>query len=134
LDDPSKTITNDTFKGRCYLVNFWATWSEPSIAQIETLQKVYKRYRAKDFQILSLSFDNSPRDIRGFRARRWAMPWFHGFIGRDEFRPGSRTSDNFEVPEIPKSILVGKDGRIAAVGRELLGDGLQKQVGKLIGN
>jgi thiol-disulfide isomerase/thioredoxin len=134
LDDPSRMITNDTFKGKCYLVNFWATWSEPSVAQIETLQKVYERYRMKDFQILSLSFDNSPRDIRRFREKRWAMPWFHGFIGRDEFRPGSRTNDYFEVPEIPKSILVGKDGRITAVGRELLGGGLEKHLGKLIGD
>jgi len=62
------------------------------------------------------------------------MPWFHGFVGRDEIRPGSRINDYFEVPEIPKSILVGKDGRITAVGRDLLGDGLQKQVDKLIGN
>ena len=134
LDDPSKTVTNNTFKGKCYLVNFWATWSEPSVAQIETLQRIYERYRAKDFQILSLSFDNSPRDIRRFRERRLAMPWLHGFIGRDEFRPGSRIHDYFEVPEIPKSILVGKDGRIAAVGRELLEGGLEKHLGKLIGN
>ena len=134
LDDPSRTITNDTFKGRCYLVNFWATWSAPSVAQIEVLQKAYERYRAKGFQILSLSFDTSYADIRRFRAQRRTMPWFHGFIGRDELRPGSRTADYFEVPEIPKSILVGRDGRIAAVGRELLGGGLETALGKLIGH
>ena len=134
LDDPSRTITNDTFKGKCYLVNFWATWSAPSVAQIEVLQKAYERYSAKGFQILSLSFDTSYADIRRFRARRRMMPWFHGFIGRDELRPGSRTVDYFEVPEIPKSILVGRDGRIAAAGRELLGDGLEKVLGKLIGH
>jgi len=134
LDDPSRTITNETFKGKCYLVNFWATWSAPSVAQIEVLRRAYERYSARGFQILSLSFDDSYADIRRFRVRHRSMPWLHGFIGRDELKPGSRTADYFEVPEIPKSILVGRDGRIVSAGRELLGDGLEKALGKLIGH
>jgi hypothetical protein len=134
MDDPVRTINNATFKGKCYLIEFWAAWSAPAVAQMEALHRTFENYQKKGFEILSLSFDAVPEDVQRFRARHWKMPWYHGFIGRDEFRAGSRISDYFEVPALPKAILVDRNGRIAAVGDDLIGEKLGKQVGRLAGN
>ncbi len=134
LDDSYKTLTNETFKGKSYLVEFWATWCVPCVAEMENLHRIYGRYGKRDFEILSLSFDAVPEDVQKFRAKRWRMPWQHGFIGKDEFRVGSNSTDYFEVPEIPKAILVDKTGRIVAAGTDLIGDALERQIVRLIGN
>jgi thiol-disulfide isomerase/thioredoxin len=134
LDDSYKTLTNDTFKGKCYLVEFWATWCVPCVDEMENLHKVYEKYRKMGFEILSLSFDAVPEDVQSFRAKKWRMPWQHGFIGKDEFRVGSSSSDYFEVQEIPKAVLVDRTGRIVAAGTDLVGDKLRKELVKLMGN
>jgi len=133
LDDSATVITNETFKDKCYLISFWATWSGPSIAQMASLHRIFERYGKDDLRMLSLSLDTIPEDVRIYRAKHWKMPWLHGFVGRDGLRPGSRIADYFEVRQIPKSILVDRKGRIVATGEDLPGGELEKQVARAIG-
>ncbi len=133
LDDPAKIVTNETFKGKAYLIVFWATWSKASVAEMESLHRLYERYRKDGFAILSLSYDTSPDDVRRFREGRWKMPWFQGFLGRDELRAGSRAAGLFEVLDIPRVILVDANGRIAAAGDGLRGNLLAERMSRLMG-
>ena len=133
LDDSFQTITNGTLKGKNYLINFWATWCAPCVAEMESLHRIHGRLKKSGFEIVSLSFDAVPEEIQKFRAKKWQMPWIHGFLGMDEFRAGSNTTDYFEVPEIPKSILVDRTGRILAVFGDPPGATLENEIGRLIG-
>ncbi|MBP1597115.1 MAG: Thiol-disulfide isomerase or thioredoxin [Acidobacteria bacterium] len=133
LDDTFKTINNGTLQGKNYLINFWATWRAPCVAAMESLHRIHERFKKNGFEIVSLSFDAVPEDIEKFRAGKWKMPWIHGLFGMDEFRAGSYTTDYFEVPEIPKSILVDRSGRILAVFGDSPGATLENEIGRLIG-
>jgi thiol-disulfide isomerase/thioredoxin len=132
LDDPRLKLTNETFKGKAYLIDFWATWCAPCVAEMDSLHKLRAKYKSRGLEVLSVSFDQTPEDIRQFRQKKWKMPWLHAFIGMNEFRVGSKVCDYFELSEIPRAILVDREGKVAAVGEEALGEKLAANVARIL--
>ena len=130
LDDSSKTFTNETFKGKYLLIDFWAVWCGPCVGEMENLHKAYEKFKGNDFAVLSLSFDNAPADVKKFRETRWKMPWNHAYVVKGFDNPTSR---EFEVDGIPKPILVDGNGMIVAMTTELRGENLQKTLEKYLG-
>ncbi len=56
-----------------YVINFWATWCRPCIAELPYLQAVAGRYRAQKLQLLLVSLDEAlswPDQIRAFAQKR----------------------------------------------------------------
>lgn len=122
LDDARVTFTKDTYKGKYVLIDLWATWCGPCVAEMPNLHKAYEKFKGPDFEVLSLSMDQDKERIKPFR-QKWAMPWNHGFA------PGvwqSQIAELFEASSIPKPILVGPDGKIIAITTGLRGADLEK--------
>ncbi len=122
LDDPRVTFTPESYKGKYVLIDLWATWCGPCVAEMPNLHKAYEKFKGPDFEVLSLSMDQDKDRITPFR-KKWAMPWNHGFA------PGvweSQIAELFEASSIPKPILVGPDGTILAITTGLRGEDLEK--------
>ncbi len=105
-------ITNKDLLGHYTLLDFWATWCPPCRAEMPNLDAAWKKFHRQNFQIVSLSFDESPKAIATFRKGKWKMPWKHVFV-KGGFR--SSLAKTFEVEGIPSPILVGPDGTILAL-------------------
>lgn len=123
LDDSSTVITPKSLRGKYVLIDLWATWCGPCVAEMPTLERVWKRFKGPKFDIVSISLDQDAAKIAPFRAARYPMAWKHVFT------PGvwkSPAAGLFEVSSIPKPILVGPDGRIIAVTTGLRGEELEK--------
>src|SRR5260370_18125633 len=52
LDD--KEVPLSQYKGKVVLVNFWATWCEPSQIEIPWLIEMHKKYSSTAFTVLRL--------------------------------------------------------------------------------
>jgi thiol-disulfide isomerase/thioredoxin len=128
LDDSSKIYTNATFKGKVYLIDFWATWCGPCVAEMESLQKAWDKFKSKKFEILSLSLDRVPEDVKKFRDEKWKMPWLHSFATNDK-----QLTNDFEVIAIPRALLVDASGKIVAMENDLRGERLEKTLAKFVG-
>ena len=128
LEDTTKFFTNSTFKGKMFMIDFWATWCGPCVGEMESLHKAYEKFKAKGLQILSLSLDRIPGDITKFRGDKWKMPWLHAFVTED-----TSLTNAFEVIGIPRPLLVDGNGKIVAMEMELRGEQLEKTLAKFLG-
>ena len=131
MSDPKTTYTNDSFKGKIYLIDFWATWCVPCVEELKYLHKAYEKFKTKDFEILSISLDAAPEVVVNFRRGKWKMPWLHVLLEKES---DHLVSKEFEVIGPPKPILVdGNTGKILAMEGELRGQNLEKTLITFLG-
>ena len=122
LEGTHGDLTNESFKGKLTLVDFWGTWCSPCVDEIPYLHKAYEAFKSKGFSILSISSDESVDAVKRFRREKWPMPWVHGWSG-----PGIDTPalSAMGVMAFPTAVLVDADGKIVAMNATVRGDSLQ---------
>ena len=112
-------------KGKYVLVDFWATWCAPCTAELPRMQAAYSKYKAKGFEIVAVSLDESKAVVDEFvRARK--LPWkqVHNATSNGDL------VEAFGVRTIPATFLVDPAGRIVRL--ELRGPALDRALETLL--
>ena len=52
-----KMISLSDYRGKVVLVNIWATWCPPCVAEMPSMEKLYNKLKGQDFEILAVSID-----------------------------------------------------------------------------
>ena len=118
-DRAGATFRFSDYKGKYVLIDFWATFSAPSVADLPNLQATYKAYHAKGFEIVSVSLDETTQALNDF-LKTHDMPWRHVHNATG----GADLADAFGVNTIPATFLLGPDGDVIRL--ELRGPALGK--------
>lgn len=89
-------------KGKVILVNFWATWCPPCIAEMPSFQELYSDYGDK-VEFLFVSSEEH-ETVRGYMNRkRFDLP---------AYRSLSQPPAPLSGKTLPTTFLIGKDGKI----------------------
>ncbi len=122
-------IGQQTIKDKIVLLDFWATWCGPCMAELPTLKRIHNDFgKREDFLLVSLSSDFDKAALE--RTIKDKQLQWHQVYGPGS--GGDELSTAFGVRAIPCTILVGKDGKIAAVG--LIGEPLRQKLDELLGD
>jgi len=114
------------YAGKVVLVDFWATWCGPCLAEIPKLLKYYEAYHEKGFEIIGISCDQRLSDLEKFIDER-KIPWPIVY-GDDKPSP---TVQYYGVMSIPTMILVGRDGKVISITAR--GPILKAELAKIFG-
>ncbi len=56
----------EKLRGKVVLVNFWATWCEPCVAEMPALQKLQREFADQGFEVLGVNYQEGPARINAF--------------------------------------------------------------------
>ena len=111
-DLDGRVWTAADFEGRVVLLEFWATWCAPCLADFPHLERARAGYDDQDLVILAVALDRSGRDdLRSF-SRRQGVTWPVLFDGLGAVGAVAR---RFGVEYPPRSLLFDHRGRLVAL-------------------
>ena len=100
----------DSVQGRVVLVNLWATWCGPCMAEMPILGRLQAKYGERGFTVLALNVDDDTSRAKSYLADnppRFMVVLTGGMT--------SRQADSYRVEGIPLNILVDRNRRLAQV-------------------
>jgi thiol-disulfide isomerase/thioredoxin len=108
-DANGKPTSLADFRGRVVLLNFWATWCGPCVAEMPSLDRLEAALGGEDFIVVAVSEDRNPAVVEPFFAEHQIghLAQYHD--------PGGALASAFGIRGLPTSAVIDRKGNV--VGR-----------------
>ncbi|HET9271453.1 MAG TPA: TlpA disulfide reductase family protein [Vicinamibacterales bacterium] len=107
------TLDGGTFRlaeqrGKIVLVNFWATWCPPCVAEMPAMERLWRKQKGAGFVLVAVSVDADPHKVTPFVSE-------HQLTFPIAFDTKMATAERYGVRALPSSFIIGRDGTLAAL-------------------
>ena len=118
LDGRVVSNTDDKFRGKVVLVSISGSWCPNCHDEAPFLGELYKKYRSRGLEIVSLSFEEeaqlkNPVRLRAF-IKRYGIDYTVLIPGEPK-ELAERVPQGVNLSSFPTTFFVGRDGRVRAV-------------------
>ncbi len=97
------TLNLSSLKGKVILVNFWATWCGPCLAEMPSLNALYAKFKRSDVEVIAISIDEKKDTITSFLKKfSFDFPIVHD--------PELNIANSYKVFAYPTTFLIDKNG------------------------
>lgn len=96
------------YRGKVILVNAWATWCPPCVAEMPSLNSLQAQRGGDDFQVVTISLDNKKEQITEFFDE-------NGIDVLPSWHDGSyQINGKLQLPGLPTSVIYDRSGQEVA--------------------
>ncbi len=122
-----RVVSNDQFRGKVVLVNFWATWCPPCRMEMPGFEALYERHGDGDLVVLGVAMDQGgSADAKRFLAE-------HHITYPVAMANASMVRDFGGIDVLPSSFLIDRRGNIRNQVQGVYGpENLEEAVEKLL--
>jgi len=93
------------YKGKVVYLDFWASWCNPCRQSFPWMNELQQRYGANGLVVLAVNVDHDRADAEDFL--RSYDPSF-----KVVFDPGGSIAQQYNLKDMPTSVLIGRDGKV----------------------
>ncbi|MEW5675802.1 TlpA disulfide reductase family protein [Flavobacterium enshiense] len=109
VDIYKQDISLQNFYQKKYvLIDFWASWCAPCREEIPFLKSLKEKYKAQDFEIISISIDEDLKNLENAITKEKIEDWKHF----STLQNNSSIKQEYFVNGIPHKVLIDKNGII----------------------
>ena len=108
MDIRGEELTLEQYRGQVVLLDFWATWCGPCIAEMPNVKRTYAKHRNQKFQIIGISLDRSIAPLDAY-IHGEGIEW------RQYLDSTGKISRLYNVHAIPSTFLIDGAGIVRRV-------------------
>lgn len=115
-----KQMTMKDFKGKIVVIDFWATWCPPCVANMPHLKEIYAQYKDKGVEFIGISLDEPEKDgglkeLKTFvEQNKITWPQYYQGGGKE-----SAFSMGWNIISIPHMFVIDPDGNLHSANAEM---------------
>ncbi|MCO6431693.1 MAG: TlpA family protein disulfide reductase [Deltaproteobacteria bacterium] len=104
-DLEGKKHSLEDYRGKVVLLNFWASWCLPCVAELPALQNLYDQLRDSGFVVIAVGIDDDEASLAEFK-RRFGLS-FPVLVDKS-----GTVKSRYRISGVPESFVLDSEGKL----------------------